>query len=109
MTNDQFKDWRKSLKLTKAKAAKALGISVASVSLYERGRRFDNDEPVEIPKTVELACACLSRACLTTEAVAFSKAWAACEGKPHNADLCKLDLIATNIDLAISGHQHGGS
>lgn len=102
MTNDQFKTWRKSLRLTKKAAAKALGISVASVSLYEAGKRFDDDRPVEIPKTVELACACLSRRCLTTEAVAFSKAWLS-----GSRDQDVFSRIATDIDLAVSGHQHG--
>lgn len=60
MTPEQFKAWRKHLRLTQAAAAEALGISPSSIVLYERGSRIDDGRPVEIPKTVELACAALA-------------------------------------------------
>lgn len=56
MTSDQFKTWRSRLNWSQVRAAKALGISVATLALYEKGRRFDNGVPVSIPKTVALAC-----------------------------------------------------
>ncbi len=55
---DQFKAWRKLLKLTQAEAAVKLGISSRSVELYESGVRAGNE--VEIPRPVELACAALA-------------------------------------------------
>lgn len=60
MTPDDFKSWRKSLRWTQTEAANALGLSRGSVELYERGSRRDNGQPVEIPKTVALACAAVS-------------------------------------------------
>lgn len=61
MTPAQFKAWRLHLKLKQVEAAKALGISIGSVRLYEAGWRRDNPpKPVIIPKTVELACAAVA-------------------------------------------------
>ena len=61
MTPMDFKRWRTSLGWNQAKAAEALGLSVKMVGLYERGYRYEeNGRPVEIPKTVELACAALA-------------------------------------------------
>ena len=60
MTPEQFKAWRKHLALSQAEAATALGLSRGSVELYERGRRREDERPVVIPKTVELACAALA-------------------------------------------------
>ena len=47
---------------TQERAAEALGISRATLSLYERGERYDagmskRDRKVVIPRTVELAMA----------------------------------------------------
>lgn len=60
MTPEQFKTWRKHMKLSQAKAAECLGISVGSVQLYELGHRREDGRAVEIPKTVELACAAVA-------------------------------------------------
>jgi len=60
MTPDQFKAWRKHMNLSQQEAADALGLSKGSVDLYERGRRREDERPVVIPKTVELACAALA-------------------------------------------------
>jgi transcriptional regulator with XRE-family HTH domain len=57
MTPEDFKAWRKSLNLTQTEAAEALGISRGSVELYELGKRRDDGRPVEIPKSIALACA----------------------------------------------------
>ena len=61
MTPEQFKTWRKGLKLTQQAAADALGISKSSVELYEAGRRCDDGRAVGIPRLVELACAAIAQ------------------------------------------------
>lgn len=60
MTPTSFRAWRKSLGLTQQGAAEAIGVSRDSVWLYEAGRRRDDGRPVEIPRTVALACAAVS-------------------------------------------------
>lgn len=61
MTPTAFKAWRKSLGLSQKGAAEALGVSKSSVELYEAGvRRGDDPRPVEIPRTVALACAAVT-------------------------------------------------
>jgi len=46
--------------MSQREAAEALGISMSSVQLYERGSRREDGRPVEIPKTVALACSAVS-------------------------------------------------
>jgi transcriptional regulator with XRE-family HTH domain len=60
MTPDQFKAWRAHLGLSQQAAAEMLGLSKGSIELYERGTRRDDNRPVVIPRTVELACAALA-------------------------------------------------
>jgi DNA-binding XRE family transcriptional regulator len=57
MTADEFKVWRKMMRLSQVAAAQALGLSKTSIELYERGSRRDDQRPVHIPRTVALACA----------------------------------------------------
>lgn len=59
MTPTQLKAWRKHLGYSQQAAAYLLGISVSSVKIYERGKRWDG-RSAEIPLTVELACAALA-------------------------------------------------
>jgi len=60
MTPKQFKAWRKRLGLSQPAAGAALGVCIATIQLYERGKRFDrNDRPVIIPKTIRLAMAAI--------------------------------------------------
>ena len=59
MTPEQFKTWRKRHFRSQQAAADALGLSRDTVVNYEAGRRRDSDQPVEIPRTVELACAAI--------------------------------------------------
>lgn len=59
MTPEDFKSWRLALNWSQQTAADQLGISKGSVELYERGSRRDDGRPVEIPKTIALACAAL--------------------------------------------------
>lgn len=60
MTPSKFATWRKAHGFSKVQAAKELGISLTSVSLYERGTRFDDNRPVVIPRVVELATEAVS-------------------------------------------------
>ncbi len=53
-----FKRWRKGLKLSQKEAAHALGLKRRVVQYYEKGER--DGEPVEIPKSVRLACYALA-------------------------------------------------
>jgi transcriptional regulator with XRE-family HTH domain len=61
MTPAAFKRWRKSLKLSQKEAAHALGLKRRILQYYEKGER--NGGPVEIPKTVRLACYALAHGC----------------------------------------------
>ena len=60
MTPQQFSAWRERMGWSKVETAKQLGVSVASVALYENGLRFDDGRPVKIPKTVILATEALT-------------------------------------------------
>lgn len=53
-----FNSWRKRTGLTYKEASIVLGICMASIGYYTRGERknVDISEPVEVPKTVLLAC-----------------------------------------------------
>lgn len=59
MTADEFKEWRKVMGLSQAKAAEALGISKPTVENYERGSRREDSRPVVIPLNIALACSAL--------------------------------------------------
>ena len=61
MRADDFRAWRKRLGWSKVQAARELGISQASVSLYEAGFRYDTPKPVIIPKPIVLACRLLEQ------------------------------------------------
>lgn len=54
-----LKRWRKSLNLSQKEAAHALGLKRRILQYYEKGER--NGGPVEIPKTVRLACHALAQ------------------------------------------------
>jgi DNA-binding XRE family transcriptional regulator len=54
MTKDGLRTWRKWMGWSQRVAAEAIGVSRASLQLYEKG-----DLPV--PKPVELACEALTR------------------------------------------------
>jgi len=60
MTPHDLRNWRANLNLTQQEAADLLGISVATVELYERGVRRDSNKPAPIPRYIELACAALN-------------------------------------------------
>lgn len=61
MTPENFRRWRKSLKLSQKEAAAALGLKRRMLQYYEKGER-DGDR-VLIPKTVRLACYALAQGC----------------------------------------------
>jgi DNA-binding XRE family transcriptional regulator len=57
MTGDELKDWRKTLGMTQALAADALGISRSTLAAYESEELQKRQErPVGVPPLVELAC-----------------------------------------------------
>jgi transcriptional regulator with XRE-family HTH domain len=58
MTPNDLTAWRQRLRLTKAQAADALGLSYSAYRYYEAGER--DGKPVEIPRTVALACAAVA-------------------------------------------------
>ncbi len=58
MTSDQFRHWRKSLGLKQKDAADRLGLKKRMIQYYEKGDR--DGRPVEIPKSVRLACFAIS-------------------------------------------------
>jgi transcriptional regulator with XRE-family HTH domain len=60
MSPAEFRAWRKHMGWSQQEAADALDLGKSSVELYERGSRRDDNRPVVIPKTVELACAALA-------------------------------------------------
>ena len=60
MTPAQFKAWRKRLRLSQTAAAKALGLGLSTVALYEQGKRWEDGRPVVIPKHVRLAMAAIA-------------------------------------------------
>lgn len=60
MLPKDLKAWRVRMGLTQEGAAEELGVSVTTMELYERGIRRDSDQPVTIPRSVELACAALT-------------------------------------------------
>ena len=61
MTPENFRRWRKSLKLSQKEAAAALGLKRRMLQYYEKGER--DGDPVLIPKTVRLACYALVDGC----------------------------------------------
>lgn len=62
MTPETFKAWRAHRRLSRREAADALGVSVATIVLYEAGkRRAPDNRPVVIPKTVALACSAIAQ------------------------------------------------
>ncbi len=58
MTPEQFREWRKSLNLKQKDAADHLGLKKRMIQYYEKGDR--DGRPVEIPKSIRLACYALS-------------------------------------------------
>jgi DNA-binding XRE family transcriptional regulator len=59
MTHEELKAWRKWMGWSQRTAAQALGISRASVQLYELDS--SREEALPVPKPVELACYALAR------------------------------------------------
>jgi DNA-binding XRE family transcriptional regulator len=65
MTAQEFRTWRMRMRYTQGEAATALGLSRASVQMYEAGhRRGDTSKPAVIPRTVALACGALAHGIL---------------------------------------------
>lgn len=58
MSPEQFREWRRSLGLKQKDAADQLGLKKRMIQYYEKGKR--DGRPVEIPKSIRLACYALS-------------------------------------------------
>jgi len=58
MTPQQFRHWRRTLGLKQKDAADRLGLKKRMIQYYEKGNR--DGRPVEIPKSIRLACYALS-------------------------------------------------
>jgi len=58
MTPQQFRLWRRTLGLKQKDAADRLGLKKRMIQYYEKGNR--DGRPVEIPKSIRLACYALS-------------------------------------------------
>ena len=54
----QFRQWRRKLGLKQKDAAEQLGLKKRMIQYYEKGNR--DGRPVEIPKSIRLACYALS-------------------------------------------------
>lgn len=59
MTPEQFRAWRKSLRLKQKEAADLLGLKKRMIQYYETGTR--EGKKVKIPKYIRLACYALSQ------------------------------------------------
>ena len=66
MTSEDFKRWRKALKLNQKDAAIALGLKKRVIQYSEKGKR--DGRKVEIPLTVSLACYAIARGVLHYDA-----------------------------------------
>lgn len=58
MSPQQFRHWRKELGFKQKDAAEQLGLKKRMIQYYEKGNR--DGRPVEIPKSIRLACYALS-------------------------------------------------
>lgn len=58
MTPGEFRGWRKTLGFKQKEAAELLGLKKRVIQYYEKGKR--DGKPVEIPRSVELACYAIS-------------------------------------------------
>lgn len=59
MKPSQFRAWRKAMGYKQKEAAERLGLKKRMIQYYENGNR--DGKPVEIPKSVRLACYALSK------------------------------------------------
>jgi len=97
MTPEQFKEWRVAMGYrSRDVAADALGLSRSTVELYETGVRRDNEKSVEIPRTVELACAALAMIAEKIEVPVYQRPDGSYAAKDSISDGDKLlgDVIA---------------
>lgn len=59
MSSNNFRRWRKRLKLSQKDAAKVLGLKPRIIQYYEKGER--DGKSVEVPLSVRLACYAIER------------------------------------------------
>lgn len=60
MSPTEFHVWRKHMRFSQRTAAQALGVTLATLQAWERGRSFQTDKPVQIDRRTALACAALA-------------------------------------------------
>lgn len=60
MSPEDFKAWRKHMRLSQRAAAEALGVALPTLQAWERGTAFATGRPVEIDRRTALACAALA-------------------------------------------------
>ena len=86
MNPEQFRHWRKSLGLKQKDAADRLGLKKRMIQYYEKGDR--DGRPVEIPRSVRLACFAISQGVHDFDGRSAHTADAAgdMEGRPAHPD-----------------------
>lgn len=102
MTPQDFLAWRHRRNWSRAVAANALGISEGSVKLYEAGRRFDDGRAVEIPLTVQLACAALDQKVLSPISVKDADPTSKAKPNPTSVQGIAHRLKATREALGLT-------
>lgn len=99
MTPEQFRAWRKGLKLKQKEAADLLGLKKRMIQYYETGTR--EGKKVKIPKYIRLACHALSQGIedfdgVTAMAISH-EAWLRKDDDDQNA-------LEDNVLTSINGH-----
>ena len=79
MTPEQFKTWRKSLKLKQKSAADLLGLKKRIIQYYEKSVR--DGRKVVIPKYIRLACYAISQEIRDFDGEKAQKAGKGAKGK----------------------------
>tara|TARA_R110000824_G_scaffold6240_7_gene28947 strand:+ start:264 stop:482 length:219 start_codon:yes stop_codon:yes gene_type:complete len=61
MTGNEFNQWRSALKLSKVAAARRLGVTPATIRMWEAGERTDAGvtRDVHVPTAIGFACAAI--------------------------------------------------
>lgn len=60
MKPEDFLAWRKHMQFSQRAAAEALGVTLATLQSWERGKSWSGDREIEIDRRTALACAALA-------------------------------------------------